>query len=135
MDPLSEALRTLPMSGCLIARADLTSPWGMSLDRFPAAVFHVMLSGSCWLEAGSGRRNLRSGDIAVLMQGPPHRLLSHGDVAVTRFADLMEHCVPGRFPEIGIDGGGAPASMLCGFFNFDRARRTPCCGRCPKSST
>lgn len=126
MDPLSQALRTLPMSGCLIARAELTAPWGMRLDRFPAAVFHVMLSGSCWLDAESGRRiRLQSGDIAVLMQGPPHRLLSERDAPVTRFAELVEHCVPGRFPEIGIDGGGARATMLCGYFNFDRTTSHP----------
>jgi len=126
MDPLSEALRTLPMSGCLIARAELAAPWGMGLDRFPAAVFHVMLSGSGWLDPGSGRRiALRSGDIVVLMQGPPHRLLSDRDAPVTRFSDLMEHCVPGQFPEIGIEGGGAKASMLCGFFNFDRSTTHP----------
>ena len=114
------------MSGCLIARAELTAPWGMGLDRFPAAVFHVMLSGSCWLDSGSGRRiGLRSGDIVVLMQGPSHRLMSDRQAPVARFSDLVEHCVPGRFPEIGIEGGGARSSMLCGFFNFDRGTTHP----------
>lgn len=126
MDALSRALRTLSMSGCLIARAELTAPWGMGLERFRAAVFHVVLSGSCLLDVG-GRRHvaLRSGDIAVLMQGQPHRLLSNRGVTVTRFADLMEHCVPGRFPTIGIQGGGEGATMLCGFFNFDRRTAHP----------
>jgi AraC-like DNA-binding protein len=126
MDPLSEALRSLPMSGCLIARAELRAPWGLGLDRFGAAVFHVMLSGSCWLDAGEGRPvRLVSGDIAVLMQGQAHRLISEPGVAITGFSDLVEHCVPGRFPAIGIDGGGAHASMLCGFFRFDRQRTHP----------
>jgi AraC-like DNA-binding protein len=126
MDPLSEALRTLPMSGCLIARAELSAPWGLGLDRFGAAVFHVMLDGSCWLDPGAGRRiRLRSGDIAVLMRGEPHLLFSDREVAVTRFAELMEHCVPGQFPEIGIEGGGDRATMLCGFFNFDRGTTHP----------
>ena len=70
-------------------------------------------------------RHGRSGDIAVLMQGPSHRLLSDRDAPVTRFSELLEHCVPGQFPEIGIEGGGARASMLCGFFNFDRATTHP----------
>lgn len=114
------------MSGCLIARAELTAPWGMGLDPFPAAVFHVVLSGSCLLDVG-GRRHitLRSGDIAVLMQGQPHRLLSNRGVTITNFADLMAHCVPGRFPAIGIQGGGDRATMLCGFFNFDRQTAHP----------
>jgi AraC-like DNA-binding protein len=114
------------MSGCLIARAELSAPWGMGLDRFGAAVFHVMLSGSCWLDAGRGRRiHLASGDIAVLMQGEAHRIMSDPDVAITAFSDLMDHCVPSRFPLIGIEGGGERAAMLCGFFKFDRQTAHP----------
>ena len=114
------------MSGSLIARANLAAPWGMGLDRFDAAVFHVMLSGSGWLEAASGRRiRLASGDVVVLMRGERHRLMSDSNVAITSFSDLMEHCVPGRFPEIGIEGGGARATMLCGFFRFDRQTTHP----------
>src|SRR5215472_10976481 len=126
MDLLSEALRALPMSGSLIARAELTAPWGLGLDRFGAAVFHVMLDGSAWLDAGSGRRiRLRSGDIAVLMSGESHLLLSDRDAPVTSFSELMQHCVPGRFPEIEVRGGGARSTMLCGFFNFDRRTTHP----------
>src|SRR5215472_11631366 len=126
VDALSEALRTLPMSGSLIARAELTAPWGLGLDRFGAAVFHVMLDGSAWLDAGSGRRiKLRSGDVAVLMSGESHLLLSDRDAPVTSFSDLMQHCVPGRFPEIEVRGGGTRATMLCGFFNFDRRTSHP----------
>ena len=114
------------MSGCLIARAELSAPWGMGLDRFPAAVFHVMLAGSCRLDAGNGRMiTLAPGDIAVLMQGQAHRLMSDPGVAITGFADLMQHCVPGRFPAIGIEGGGDRATMLCGFFKFDRQTTHP----------
>jgi AraC-like DNA-binding protein len=114
------------MSGCLIARAELNAPWGLGLDRFGAAVFHVMLDGAGWLDAGAGRRiRLRSGDIAVLMRGEPHLLMSDRDASVTSFSDLMAHCVPGRFPAIGIEGAGARATMLCGFFNFDRTTTHP----------
>jgi AraC-like DNA-binding protein len=126
VDPLSEALRSLPMSGCLIARAELSAPWGMGLDRFDAAVFHVVLSGSCWLDAGEGRRILlKPGDIAVLMHGQAHRLMSEPSAAITSFSDLMQHCVPGRFPSIGIEGGGDGVAMLCGFFKFDRQTSHP----------
>jgi AraC-like DNA-binding protein len=126
MDPLSVALRSIQMSGSLIARAELTAPWGLGLERFGAAVFHVILSGSGWLrtEGGSTIR-LSSGDVAVLMAGQRHELMSDPGVPVTAFADLMQHCVPGRFPLIGIDGGGDRAAMLCGFFKFERQTGHP----------
>src|SRR5256885_4287089 len=114
------------MSGSLIARAELSAPWGMGLERFGAAVFHVLLSGSGWLRTEEGRTiRLSAGDVAVLMRGERTELISEPGVPITAFADLMEHCVPGRFPSIGIAGGGDPAKMLCGFFKFERQNSHP----------
>lgn len=126
MDPLSTALRGLQMSGSLIARAELTAPWGLGLEPFPGAVFHVVLSGSGWLRPEDGRPlRLTPGDVAVLMRGQRHELLSDPGVPVTSFAELMQHCKPGRFPSIGISGGGNHATVLCGFFNFERQTSHP----------
>jgi len=120
------ALRSIQMSGSLIARAELTAPWGLGLERFGAAVFHVILSGGGWLRTDEGRTiRLSTGDVAVLMRGQRHELMSELGVPITSFADLMQHCVPGRFPLIGIAGGGDPATMLCGFFNFERQTSHP----------
>jgi AraC-like DNA-binding protein len=63
--------------------------------------------------------------VAVLMRGPRHELMSEPGVPITSFADLMKHCVPGRFPSIGIAGGGDHAAMLCGFFKFERQTSHP----------
>ena len=126
MDPLSVALRSIPMSGSLIARAELTAPWGLGLEPFGAAVFHVVLSGSGWLRTAEGRAiRLSAGDVAVLMRGQRHELMSEPGVPITSFSDLMQHCVPGRFPSIGIAGGGDQATMLCGFFKFERQTSHP----------
>ena len=126
MDPLSVALRSIQMSGSLIARAEVTAPWGLGLERFGAAVFHVILSGSGWLRTEGGRAiRLSAGDVAVLMCGQRHELMSEPGVPITSFADLMQHCVPGRFPSIGIAGGGDRATLLCGFFKFERQTSHP----------
>jgi len=126
MDPLSVALRSIQMSGSLIARAEVTAPWGLGLERFGAAVFHVILSGSGWLRTEEGRAiRLSAGDVAVLMRGQRHELMSEPGVPITSFADLMQHCVPGRFPSIGIAGGGNRATLLCGFFKFERQTSHP----------
>jgi AraC-like DNA-binding protein len=126
VDPLSVALRSIQMSGSLIARAELTAPWGLGLEPFGAAVFHVILSGSGWLRTEEGRTiRLSAGDVAVLMRGQRHELMSEPGVPITSFADLMQHCVPGRFPSIGIAGGGDNATLLCGFFKFERQTSHP----------
>jgi AraC-like DNA-binding protein len=126
VDPLSVALRSIQMSGSLIARAELTAPWGLGLERFGAAVFHVILSGSGWLRTEEGRTiRLSAGDVAVMMRGQRHELMSEPGAPITSFANLMEHCVPGRFPSIGIAGGGDHATVLCGFFKFERQTSHP----------
>src|SRR5256886_2749237 len=114
------------MSGSLIARAELTAPWGLGLEPFGAAIFHVVLSGSGWLRTEEGRPiRLSTGDVAVLMRGQRHELMSEPGVPITSFADLVQHCVRGRFPSIGIAGGGEHATMLCGFFKFERQTSHP----------
>jgi AraC-like DNA-binding protein len=126
MDRLSVALRTIPMSGSLIARAELAAPWGLGLEPFGAAVFHVILSGSGWLRIDDRRTiRLTAGDVAVLMRGQRHELMSEPGATITSFADLMQHCVQGRFPSIGIAGRGDHATMLCGFFKFERQTSHP----------
>ncbi len=126
MDPLSVALRGIQMSGSLIARAELSAPWGLGLERFNAAVFHVLLSGSGWLRTEEGRTiHLRAGDVAVLMRGQAHTLMSAPGVPITSFAELVQHCTPGRFPSIAIAGDGDHATMLCGFFRFERQTSHP----------
>ena len=126
MDRLSVALRSIQMSGSLIARAELSAPWGLGLEPFGAAVFHVVLSGFGWLRTEEGSTiRLSAGDVAVLMRGQRHELMSEPGVPITSFADLMQHCVPGRFPSIGIAGGGDHATMLCGFFKFERQTSDP----------
>src|SRR6266699_5930692 len=93
------------MSGSLIARAELTAPWGLGLEPFRAAVFHVVISGSGLLRTEEGRTiRLSAGDVAVLMGGQRHELMSEPGVPITSFADLMDHCVPGRFPSISVAG-------------------------------
>ena len=114
------------MSGSLIARAELEEPWGLGLQRFGAAVFHVVISGSGLLRTEEGRTvRLSSGEVVVLMRGESHTIVSEPGVAITSFAELVEHCVPGRFPTIGIAGGGNRATMLCGFFRFERPTSHP----------
>jgi AraC-like DNA-binding protein len=126
VDPLSVALRGIQMSGSLIARAELTAPWGLGLEPFDAAVFHVVISGSGWLRTEAGRTiRLSAGDVAVLMRGQGHVLVSEPGVPITSFADLMQHCAPGVFPEIGIAGDGDRATVLCGFFKFERQSTHP----------
>src|SRR4029077_372412 len=120
------ALRSIQMSGSLIARAELSAPWGLGLEPFAAAVFHVVLSGFGWLRTEEGRTiRLSAGDVAVLMRGQRHELMSEPGVPITSFANLMQHCVPGRFPSIGIAGSGDHATMLCGFFKFERQTSDP----------
>src|SRR5439155_1288623 len=124
--PWLEIVRVAPTGAPGSTSAELSAPWGMGLERFGAAVFHVLLSGSGWLRTEEGRTiRLSAGDVAVLMRGERHELISEPGVPITAFADLMEHCVPGRFPSIGIAGGGDPAKMVCGFFKFERQNSHP----------
>src|SRR5687767_15887339 len=51
-DPLGEALHFLELRGAFYCRSEFTAPFGLELPPLEGYLwFHVITSGSCWLEA------------------------------------------------------------------------------------
>lgn len=122
MDVLSDILTSIHLSGGVRFRCELSAPWGMAMKAAPSAEFHVIVRGSCWLRI-PGRRQpipLQSGDLVAFLHGGAHRL---GD-APESDARPAEEMVAGQdlrhYGPLIHGGGGLPASILCGYFEFDR---------------
>lgn len=121
VDPLGEALHFLRMSGVLYSRPDFTAPWGLELPPLPEdMMFHVVLSGRCWLEVdGAEPSALQAGDFALVPHGEGHRLLSEPGVAAANLFDLPREQVSERYEVFRHGGGGAITTMVCGVVRFD----------------
>lgn len=120
-DPLGEALHFLNMNGVFYTRSEFSAPWGLDLPPMPdCLMFHVLTSGSCWLDVeGTEAKLLRTGDFALIPHGHGHRLLSAPDVSAEKLFDLYREQISERY-EILIHGkGGAGTTMICGAVRFD----------------
>lgn len=127
MDVLSDILASIQLGGGVRFRCELSAPWGMAMRASSCAEFHVVVSGSCWLQI-AGREApiaLQGGDLIAFLHGGGHRLVDAPGRAAPPAEKLfagqsMEHYGP-----VSHGGGGLPVSLLCGYFEFDRDSRHP----------
>ena len=121
IDPLGETLHFLRMSGTFYSRCEFTSPWGLALPVIEdSLMFHVVLSGRCWLEAeGAEQRLLQAGDLALVPHGEGHSLASDPGRPGVRLFDLPRELVSERYEILRHGGGGVVTTLLCGAVRFD----------------
>jgi AraC-like DNA-binding protein len=121
VDPLGEALHFLRMNGVLYSRAEFSEPWGMELPPIPdCLMFHVMISGRCWLDVeGAELSLLQQGDLALVPHGQGHRLLSEPGAAAPHLFEVPREEVSEHYEIIRHGGGGAATRMVCGVVRFD----------------
>lgn len=142
MDPLSDVLRVVRLSGAHFFRAAASGAWGIEA---PAAKelsprilpgsehlisYHVVLTGSCWGGVkGQSLVQLEAGDVILFPHGDAH-VMSSRPHAGARLLPI--HAVP-RFPgaaEFG-DIERPDVTLVCGFFGCDLAPFNPLCASLP----
>ena len=121
VDPLGEALHFLHMSGVFYTRSEFTAPWGLALPSFPdCLMFHVVTSGSCWLEIeGVAPHLLQPGNLALVPHGEGHRILSEPGVPAAKLFDLPREQISERYEILRYGKGGAAANLICGTVRFN----------------
>jgi AraC-like DNA-binding protein len=73
MDALADILKTLRISANTYFCNDFPSPWGMEVDKSDIGLFHVVVSGSCWLTLAENKKiRLDTGDIVAFPTGGSH---------------------------------------------------------------
>ena len=86
-DPLSEALRSVRLSGAVFLDAELRAPWGFAAPPASASapliapsaehmiLFHLVVDGEASARIpGQARVPLKAGDVAILPMGDAHEL-------------------------------------------------------------
>jgi AraC-like DNA-binding protein len=120
-DPLGEALHLLRMDGGFYSRAELSTPWGMTLPPMPGHLwFHVVTSGGARLEVDADDAAwLAPGDVALVPHGRGHVLRSAAGVAAPGIMELGPAPLTERYELIRHGGGGDPAVLICGAVRFE----------------
>jgi AraC-like DNA-binding protein len=140
VDPISDIFRTMHITAFGQHRLEATAPWGLLQEkhtdeevtpsdqkRSPTDLAHfaMIARGNCWLsvEGISDPIPLTGGDFFLLARGTS---IVMRDSPRTRpkstFRDMATNA-KGNVVHYG--GGGAPTTIVCGSFSFDRASLRP----------
>jgi AraC-like DNA-binding protein len=122
MDVLSDILGTVHLGGGVHFRCEFAAPWSMGMQATTDAPFHVVVRGNFWLRVPEQKEPiaLHSGDLVVLPHGGAHALLDSPDGVVRPLDEVTAGQPLDHYGPITNSGDGQPASILCGYFRFDR---------------
>lgn len=147
MDPLSDVLRAVRLTGAFFFDVHAAepwvaeTPWGRSVvdAMFPGsehlASYHLLLDGTCWIRLdGEPDMKLVAGDIVVLPHGDAHVLSS--TPGLRRAPEMQMYRMPkdGKVPvSIAVGGtGNADAHFVCGFVGCDSRPYNPLLAALPR---
>ncbi|MGE4112003.1 MAG: cupin domain-containing protein, partial [Burkholderiales bacterium] len=127
MDVLDDILRSIKLGGGVYFRCEFSAPWGMEIQPTPVAEFHIVIRGTCWLRmAGMAEPvPLHGGDLVVFPHGDAHALLDSPDGVTRPAEEIIEGQNLDDYGPVTYGGAGLPASVLCGYFEFDRGNPHP----------
>ena len=143
MDPLSDVLRTVRLTGAYFYLVEASSPWSAtaipSREFMPNVLpdaehlipYHILTEGECWagLE-GQPQIRMAPGDVIVFPQGGAHFLSSHRG---RRAAGHRNGAEPLRYPNtVRLGSGDIGARFVCGFLGFDARPFNPLLGALPE---
>lgn len=127
-DVLTDVLRLIRLNSCIYFMKDFRSPWAMSIGAGPVAQFHVIVRGSCVVQAGSAWHQAATGDVFLFPHGLPHVLADREGRDATPGQEVIQSFAG---PEPLFETGGVATKLLCGHFEYDRSIRHPLLAELP----
>jgi len=126
LDPLSEVLQDLRLSGVGYGRCELTRPWGLEFPPQSAARFHFVAAGGCWLRSPDGEwLPLRAGDVVLIPRGTGHALADTARGRTKPIDDMPLEEIGDRAYRLRAGGRGARTLLACCSVSFEQPALHP----------
>lgn len=131
MDPLDDAFAAMRVRESLYARLDASAPWAVRFREGKAARFGLVIAGACWLttENPSKSTALAPGDCYVILDGSTYTLGDDPRSVPQNCFDVVPKLVDGA---VSIGSGGAPATVVTGWFVYDELGARPLTALLPR---
>ncbi len=123
---IADALRHITISGVFYCPSYLREPWGGVLPPMPGCLwFHVVTSGRCELVVGDDRRQLQSGDLALVPHGAGHRIAAGDPTEYPLIPDLPHEEQSDNYALLRYGEDGPLTELVCGGLRLEHpaARR------------
>lgn len=130
MDPLSEMLRAVELTGAIFLDAEFRDPWCIAVrgilprrwlphaEHFVS--YHYIAEGGCQARLdGEAPTDLRPGDVVVYPHGDAHIMGSALHLAPTLMSELLGPLRHGDVASVHHGGGGRTTRVVCGFLACD----------------
>lgn len=123
MDPIDDVFGAMRVNTALHCRIEASSPWGVTFVRGKAARFGLVVRGGCWLTVeGEAPVALTAGDCYVIVNGTEYTLQDHPSSPTYQcYKALRNHSQH----VVRLGGGGEAATIVTGWFLFDRLGLQP----------
>jgi AraC-like DNA-binding protein len=134
MDPLSETLRSVRLSGGVFLSGHFTAPWCISVQikandctpflKNPAQMitYHFVSKGRLLVGLeGQPPFEVTAGEIVLFPQNSPHTLACEPGLEPVSAGQLIERSEDGGLNRINHGGGGAATEIFCGFLASEDA--------------
>lgn len=128
MDPFSEVLRSVRLTGGVFLDSHFTAPWAVLTNvtatdcRLSATrgvqliAYHFIVDGQLFITVeGEPPIEVRAGEVVLLPRNDVHTLGSTPGLAPMSARDLVQPSLDGGLPGIVHGGGGTPTHVVCGF--------------------
>ena len=135
IDLLSEVLRNISLQSAVLSTCELRGSWGFTKQAVAAAPFHVVASGSCYIEVEGGSPvALAHGDLVILPHGHAHAVLSQPKAPRTEFSEILKENGVRRdwspdqrsteLDRMTFGSGEGMTRLITGIFGFRGQRRS-----------
>lgn len=127
-DPLTDALRSVRLTGGIFVAANFTAPWSVTscasienLRHFgvrttSVIAYHYVVEGSLFLGfQGEGMIEVKAGEIVIFPRNDCHAMASKQGLRPVVADTLVRTAVDDGFVRIEHGGGGALTRLVCGF--------------------
>lgn len=138
MDALTDVFQSMQIVSVVQARLEATAPWGLkraadaeetggtpgATCAFQFAHFGLITRGNCWLrvEGAPDALPLAGGDCFLLAPGSAYALRDHPRTRAVSFCSIIPKAGSGT---VEYGGGGAPTTIISGWFRFSAASLQP----------
>lgn len=132
MDPLSDVLRVVRLTGGVFLDAEFTAPWCVTVQVGPEdcrpflsapqhlIAYHCVVEGCLLLQTnGTTPAEVRAGEIVLLPRNDAHRIGSSLDAKAIKADDLIQPPQNGGLARIVHGGGGERTRIVCGFLGCE----------------
>ncbi|MDD9945619.1 MAG: AraC family transcriptional regulator [Myxococcales bacterium] len=134
MDPLSDVLKTIKLSGVVFLRAQLRDQYGVEMPpptlshpslRPPTpdhrlVMFHIVREGQGYVEVeGFEPRQIRDGDLIIILDDLVHSVVDvPGRATVPSASIVAEFTKTAAPPEVNLGRGDVSMRLVCGMLQF-----------------